>query len=202
MPAIDRTPKLFIGGKQARPDSGYSRRRARCRRAGASARSATAIARTSATPSRPRTRPRGWAKLSGHQRAQILYYIAENLSARHDEFAARIASHDRQIARAADAARSTRRSRACSRYAAWADKHDGAVHDVPMRGVALAMHEPIGVVGVACPDPYPLLGLVSLVAPLLATGQSRRRDPVRAIPARGHGLLQRARDVRRARRAS
>ncbi|NCW46287.1 MAG: aldehyde dehydrogenase family protein, partial [Gemmatimonadaceae bacterium] len=55
-------------------------------------------------------------------------------------------------------------------YAAWADKHDGAVHDVPLRGVALAMHEPIGVVGVACPDPYPLLGLVSLVAPLVATG--------------------------------
>jgi aldehyde dehydrogenase (NAD+) len=55
-------------------------------------------------------------------------------------------------------------------YAAWADKYDGAVHDVPLRGVALAMHEPIGVVGVACPDPSPLLGLVSLVAPLVATG--------------------------------
>ena len=65
-----------------------------------------------------------------------------------------------------------------STYAAWADKHDGAVHDVPLRGVALAMHEPIGVVGVACPDPYPLLGLVSLVVPLLATG-----NRVVAIPS-------------------
>ena len=68
-------------------------------------------------------------------------------------------------------------------YGAWADKHDGAVHDVPWRGVALAMHEPIGVVGVACPDPYPLLAFVSLVAPLLATG-----NRVVAVPSQRYPL--------------
>jgi aldehyde dehydrogenase (NAD+) len=57
------------------------------------------------------------------------------------------------------------------------------VHDVPIRGVALAMHEPIGVVGVACPDEAPLLGLVSLAAPLMATGNT-----VVAIPSERHPL--------------
>ncbi|QJR38101.1 aldehyde dehydrogenase family protein [Gemmatimonas groenlandica] len=168
LPAMDRTPKLFIGGKQARSDSGYSRRvlGAHGRVVGEvgdgnrkDVRNAVEAAHAGA----------GWSKLSGHQRSQILFYIAENLSARELEFAARLsamtgASH-------LDATREVEAS--ISRlftYGAWADKHDGAVHDVPLRGVALAMHEPIGVVGVACPDPYPLLGLVSLIAPLLATG--------------------------------
>jgi len=55
-------------------------------------------------------------------------------------------------------------------YAGYADKYDGAVHDVPLRGVALAMHQPWGVVGVSAPDEAPLLAFVSLVAPLLALG--------------------------------
>jgi len=68
-------------------------------------------------------------------------------------------------------------------WAAWADKYDGAVHSVPIRGIALAMHEPIGVVGVACPSEAPLLGFVSLVAPLIATGNT-----VVAIPSEPHPL--------------
>ncbi len=168
MPPIDRTPKLFIGGKQARPDSGYTL--AVHSVAGhvvgevgdgnrKDIRNAVEAAHAGA----------GWSRLTGHQRAQILYYVAENLSARHAEFSERIASMTghtgEESAREVDASISR-----LFTYAAWADKHDGAVHDVPMRAVSLAMHEPIGVVGVACPDPYPLLGLVSLVAPLLATG--------------------------------
>ena len=57
-------------------------------------------------------------------------------------------------------------------YGAWADKYDGAVHSVPLRGVAIAMNEPIGVVGIACPERHPLLGFVSLVAPAMATGNT------------------------------
>jgi aldehyde dehydrogenase (NAD+) len=57
-------------------------------------------------------------------------------------------------------------------YAAWADKYDGAVHPVPIRGVALAMNEPLGVVGIACPLDSPLLGFVSLVAPAIAMGNT------------------------------
>ena len=41
-----------------------------------------------------------------------------------------------------------------------------------MRGVVLAMHEPMGVVGMTCPDAYPLLGFVSLIAPAIAMGNT------------------------------
>lgn len=180
LPAIDRTPKLFIGGRQVRPDSGYSRQvigasgcvigevgegnRKDIRNAVEAAHAAT-----------------GWAKLSGHQRAQIIYYIAENLSARASEFAGRISSltdsdHGTALLEV-DAAISR-----LFTYGAWADKYDGAVHDVPIRGVALAMHEPIGVMGVVCPDPYPLLGLVSLIGPLLAAGNRAIVVPSERFP--------------------
>jgi len=180
LPPIDRTPKLYIGGKQARPDSGYSRRvlgpngdvlgavgegnRKDIRNAVEAAHKAAA----------------GWAKASGHNRAQILYYTAENLAVRADEFARRI---DAMTGRADGRAEVDATVSRLFTYAAWADKYDGAVHDVPIRSVALAMHEPIGVVGVACPDEAPLLGFVSLVAPLVATGNT-----VIAIPSPVHPL--------------
>ena len=68
-------------------------------------------------------------------------------------------------------------------YGAWADKYDGAVHSVPIRGVAIAMNEPIGVIGIACPDEYPLLGMISLVAPAMATGNTSI-----VIPSQPHPL--------------
>jgi aldehyde dehydrogenase (NAD+) len=179
LPSIDRTPKLFIGGKQSRPDQGYSRRivgpsgelvgevgegnRKDLRNAVEAAHSAA----------------KSWSKATGHNRAQILYYIAENLSARAGEFASRLAAMTgRDGAGEVDAAVSR-----LFTYAAWADKHDGAVHSVPIRGVALAMNEPIGVLGVACPDEYPLLGFVSTVAPAIAVGNT-----VIAIPSEPHPL--------------
>jgi aldehyde dehydrogenase (NAD+) len=55
-------------------------------------------------------------------------------------------------------------------YAAWADKYDGQVHGVPIRGVAMAMKEPVGVIGVLCPAEAPLLGLISCMAPAIAMG--------------------------------
>jgi aldehyde dehydrogenase (NAD+) len=180
MPAIDRTAKLFIGGKQARPDSGYTLtvRSLHGTRVGdvgegnrKDIRNAVEAAHAAGA----------WSKLSGHQRAQILYYLAENLSARADEFAARIVSMTGDPLAAGEVEVNAAVSRLFT-YAAWADKHDGAVHDVPLRGVALAMHEPIGVVGVACPDPYPLLGLVSLVAPLIATGNRVVAVPSERFP--------------------
>ena len=179
LPPIDRTPKLFIGGKQARPDSGYSRavRDPQGRLLGEvgegnrkDVRNAVEAAHAAA-----------WARATAHNRAQILYYVAENLAVRADEFAARIAAMTGDgagAAREVDAAVSRLFS-----YAAWADKYDGAVHDVPIRGVALAMHEPIGVVGLACPDEGPLLGLVSLVAPAVAMGNT-----VVAVPSEAHPL--------------
>src|SRR3546814_5726498 len=68
-------------------------------------------------------------------------------------------------------------------YGAWADKFEGTVHVPPIRGVALAMNEPIGVAGVVCPAEAPLLAFVSLVAPLIAMG-----NRVVAVPSERHPL--------------
>ena len=182
VPAIDRTPKLFIGGRQARPDSGYSRRilapdgslvgevgegnRKDVRNAVEAAHAAA----------------KGWSRATGHNRAQILYYIAENLAARGDEFARRI---ERMTGVSANDSRlevDTAISRLFT-YGAWADKYDGAVHNVPIRGVALAMNEPIGVLGIAAPREFPLLGFVSMVAPAIAVGNT-----VVAIPSETYPL--------------
>jgi aldehyde dehydrogenase (NAD+) len=181
-PDIDRTPKLFIGGKQARPDQGYTRRilSPSGRVVGESpegnrkdVRNAVEAAHAAAT---------SWARSAGHNRGQIIYYIAENLSARAKEFAKRIDAMTECGARTARREVDASIARLFT-YGAWADKYDGAVHSVPIRGVSIAMNEPIGVIGVVCPDEFPLLGLVSLVGPAMATGNTSI-----VIPSQDHPL--------------
>ncbi len=181
MPDVDRTAKLFIGGKQARPDGNYNRNvlspkgkvlgevgegnRKDIRNAVVAAQAAS-----------------GWSSATTHNRAQILYYIAENLSGRAGEFADRIA--DMTGASAANAKAEVESSIArLFTYGAWADKYEGAIHQPPLRGVALAIPEAIGVVGVVCPPEAPLLGMISLVAPLIATG-----NRVVVVPSEQHPL--------------
>ena len=169
-PAIDRTPKLFIGGKQVRPDSGYSRdvydvHGHRTGEVGEGNRKDIRNAVEAAHAAK------GWSAGTAHTRAQILYYIAENLASREDEFTHRIVQQTGHTYKdALDEVQATL-SRLFS-YAAWADKFEGVVHRPPMRGVVLAMHEPMGVIGMTCPDVYPLLGFVSLVAPAIAMGNT------------------------------
>ena len=180
-PTIDRTAKLFIGGKQARPDGNHVRpvltpKGATIAEVGEGSRkdirNAVAAAR----------KAEGWASTTPHNRAQILYYIAENLSARSAEFAARISMMTGQPAVKAAAEVEATITRLFS-YGAWADKYEGSVHAPPLRGVALAMNEPVGVVGVICPPEAPLLGFISLVAPLIAMG-----NRVVAVPSAAHPL--------------
>src|SRR5690606_2844532 len=57
-------------------------------------------------------------------------------------------------------------------FAGWADKYDGAVHNPPMRAVAAAMVEPLGVIGIIAPPSRPLLGSIALVAPAIAMGNT------------------------------
>ena len=163
---IDRTPKLYVGGKQARPDGGYSKtiydKRGRLLGQAPVAnrkdiRNAVEAAQAASS----------WAKTTGHLRAQILYYIGENLSVRADEFAARIDALTGKKGGAAEVETSIDR---LFTWAAWADKYDGRVHGVPIRGVALAMNEPVGIIGAFCADDVPLLGLVSAMAPAIAMG--------------------------------
>ncbi|MDR7518777.1 MAG: aldehyde dehydrogenase family protein [Armatimonadota bacterium] len=181
--SIDRSPKLYIGGRQVRPDQGYARlvydpdgrllgevgegNRKDIRNAVEAAHAAAA-----------------WAQATAHARAQVLYYIAENLETRSAEFARRIAT---MTGRSLDDAGQEVLA-AIGRlftHAAWADKYDGLVHSVNVahRDLTIAIHEPVGVIGIACPDEYPLLGFVSLVAPAVAMGNT-----VVVIPSEAHPL--------------
>ncbi len=166
-PALDRTAKLFIGGKQARPDGGhskavYSPKGKLLGHVGIGSRKDIRNAVEAAHAAK------GWARTTGHARAQILYYIAENLSARAEEFARRI----KEMTGATGEAEVDCAIQRLFTYAAWADKFDGAAKSVPVRGVALAMNEPCGVIGALCPDEAPLLGLISVMAPAIAMGNT------------------------------
>ena len=167
-PLVDRTAKLFIGGKQARPDSGYS-----TKIIGVDGRVLGEVGEGNRKDIRNAVEAahaalEKWSKATGHNRAQILYYIAENLATRSAEFAARISAMTGGDG-AAEVEASVQR---LFTYGAWADKYDGQVHQVPLRGVAMAMNEPIGVMGLAAPDEHPLLGLVSLIGPAIAVGNT------------------------------
>ncbi|MGJ8584371.1 MAG: aldehyde dehydrogenase family protein [Marinosulfonomonas sp.] len=165
---LDRTAKLYVGGKQARPDGGYSAPvwSTKGKLLGHASLANRKDVRNAVEAAGA---AKGWSKTTGHLRAQILYYIAENLSARADEFAGRIRDLTGGTAKSATAEVDASVSRLFS-YAAWADKWDGAAKGVPIRGVALAMNEPVGIIGALCPDDAPLLGLISTVAPAIAMG--------------------------------
>ncbi|QUJ76516.1 aldehyde dehydrogenase family protein [Sulfitobacter albidus] len=163
---IDRTAKLYIGGKQARPDGGYSR--PVWGKGGALLGHASLANRKDVRNAVEAAHAaKGWSKTTGHLRAQILYYLAENLAVRGGEFADRLnamrggKTGAREVEASLDALFTA---------AAWADKYDGQVHGVPIRGVALAVKEPVGVIGVLCPAEAPLLGLIATAAPAIAMG--------------------------------
>ncbi len=179
--SIDRTAKIYIGGKQARPDSGYSRPVLNARGAliaevgegnRKDIRNAVEAARKADS----------WSRATAHNRAQVLYFIAENLQARAAEFRDRLAAmtgaDEREAANEVEA--SVRR---LFTYAAWADKYDGRVHSPPLRDITIAMNEPLGIMGIACPTDAPLLGFISLAAPAIAMG-----NRVIAIPSQAHPL--------------
>src|ERR1041384_8693657 len=121
IPPIDRTYKLFIGGAQVRPDQGYSRK--------ILAPSGELIAEV-AEGNRKDIRnaveaahaAAGWAHTSGHNRGQILYYIAENLSVRAAQFAGLLDAMTGEGDAAARGEVAAAGARLFS-YAAWADKH-------------------------------------------------------------------------------
>ncbi|MDG1430773.1 MAG: aldehyde dehydrogenase family protein, partial [Paracoccaceae bacterium] len=163
---LDRTAKLYIGGKQARPDGGYSRDI--YSKAGELLGQAPIANRKDIRNAvEAAAGAASWSKTTGHLRAQILYYIAENLQARASEFASRVnaLTGKRNGAREVDHAVDH-----LFTAAAWADKFDGQAHNVPMRGMAVAVREPVGTIGAFCPEETPLSGLVAAMAPAIAMG--------------------------------
>ena len=149
---IDRTRKLYIGGAQKRPDGGYSY-------AVKGAQVPMGSRKDIRNAVEAAEKPGKWSAVTGHNRAQVLYFFAENLNARAAEFAALVgkAEVEAAIARA-------------FYWAAWADKYDGRIHSTQGAHVTLAMKEPFGVMGIICPEESPLLGFVSTVLPAIAMG--------------------------------
>ncbi len=179
-PPIDRTVKLYIGGKQARPDSGYSMevRAADGRLLGEAPLGNRKDIRNAVEAAR---KAEAWGKATAHNRAQVLFYIAENLSQRREEISGRLSDIVGKKQAGEEVSLGIER---IFSYAAWADKFDGAVHNPPFRNVALAMKEPIGTVGVICPADTPLLGFLSLVIPAICMGNT-----VVAIPSEKYPLI-------------
>ncbi|HEX5003797.1 MAG TPA: aldehyde dehydrogenase family protein [Gemmatimonadales bacterium] len=181
-PPIDRTPKLYIGGAQVRPDSGYSipvhdASGAVAGEVGEGNRKDIRNAVEAAHAAR------GWGRVTAHQRAQVLYYVAENLAARRTECEERLVGLTGRSRKQAREEVEGSLSRLFS-YAAWADKWDGRVHSAPIRSITLAMPEPLGVMAVICPEEWPLLGFLSTVLPPIAMGNT-----VVAVPSARWPLL-------------
>jgi acyl-CoA reductase-like NAD-dependent aldehyde dehydrogenase len=115
----------------------------------------------------------GWARRSPYNRAQILYRLAEMIEARSRELVGSLVQFG---AREADASRGM--SVAVDRlihYAGWADKYEqliGSVNPVASSHFNFTVTEPMGVVGVIAPDSPPLLGLLSMIAPVIACGNT------------------------------
>ena len=180
--SLDRTAKLYIGGKQTRPDSGYSLNvvNADGSLAGEIAHGNRKDIRNAVEAAHKAC---GWQSSTPHLRAQILYFLAENLETRGEEFQNRImkltgvskkqAGHEVETA-----------VRSIFSYAALADKHEGLIHQPPMRGLALALNEPIGVLGLVCSDEAPLLGMLSMLLPAIAMGNT-----VVLVPSRPFALV-------------
>jgi aldehyde dehydrogenase (NAD+) len=179
-PAIDRTVKLYIGGKQVRPDSGYSMEvhSADGHLLGEASLGNRKDIRNAVEAAR---KAEAWAKATAHNRAQVLYYCAENLSQRRDEIIRGLTAVVGAKQAAAELDLSIER---IFSYAAWADKFDGAVHNPPFRNIAIAMNESLGTVGIVCPTEAPLLGFLSLVLPAIAMGNT-----VVAVPSEAYPLI-------------
>jgi aldehyde dehydrogenase (NAD+) len=177
--AIDRTAKLYIGGKQARPDGAYSRAVH-----GADGKFIGEVGEGNRKDIRNAVeaahKAAGWTKATAHNRAQVLFYIAENLAARGEEFAARIGAMtgaknpEKEVQAAIER---------LFYWAAWADKYDGLAHQPPMHGITVALNEAVGVIGIVAPNESPLLGFISLVAPAIAVG-----NRVVVVPSEAHPL--------------
>jgi aldehyde dehydrogenase (NAD+) len=187
---IDRTPKMYVGGKQARPDRAYSvpvyshdgsrllgqvgdGNRKDIRNAVEAAHSAAG----------------GWGKRAAHDRAQICFYIAENLNIRKREFSSTLQAMTGRDQASCDDEVEESISRLFT-YAAWADKYGGNVKETPLYGLCASLHEPVGVIGIACPTEFPLLGFISLVAPAIIRGNTIVAVPSEAAPLAATDLYQ------------
>lgn len=115
----------------------------------------------------------GWAKRTAYNRGQIIYRLAEMLEARQADMADALA-----VGGASKAAAAKEIVATIDRliyYAGWTDKYEsllGSVNPVAAPYFNFTVTDPMGIVGVIAPDEAPLLALVSLIAPIITSGNT------------------------------
>ncbi|MEY2480060.1 MAG: hypothetical protein QOI04_987 [Verrucomicrobiota bacterium] len=171
---VQKTYKLFIGGKFVRGENGrVLPARGRdgahlanyCRASRKDFRDAVTAARAAFG---------NWSKQSAYLRGQILYRAAEMLEMRRAELQTEIARSD-GAARSTSSSETTLAIDRLIHYAGWTDKFSqifGTVNPVASSHFNFTVPEPTGVVVIVCPDEPPLLPFVSLIAPVILAGNT------------------------------
>ena len=170
---ITKTPKVYVGGAFIRSESG--------RVTPLHDASGTFLANIpqctrkdlrNAVEAAAKAGP-GWAKRTGYNRGQILYRLAEMIEARSAEMIQAI-----RLGGASEAAAAKEVTASIDRlihYAGWADKYEqllGNVNPVASPHFNFTVTEPMGIIGIIAPDDAPLLGLISLFAPAITSGNA------------------------------
>jgi acyl-CoA reductase-like NAD-dependent aldehyde dehydrogenase len=172
--AVPKTYKLYIGGKFPRSESGRTYEVAT--RKGAFLANAAKASRKDARDAvvAARAAVSGWAGATGYNRGQVLYRIAELLEGRRAQFVEELRQgsglSEAQAGREVDAAIDV-----WIWYAGWADKYlqvSGNANAVSGPYFNISTPEPTGVVAIVAPQDSALLGLVSVVAPAVVSGNT------------------------------
>ena len=176
---IVKTPKVYVGGAFIRSESGrtYPIQEGNGKKADgkffANIPQCTRKDLRNAVEAAAKAGP-GWAKRTPYNRGQIIYRLGEMLEARSAEMASAItrtsgqtkASADREVAATVDR---------LIYYAGWADKYEqvlGNTNAVAGPFFNFTVVEPMGIVGLIADDAFPLLGLISLIAPAIVSGNT------------------------------
>ena len=152
---LDRTHKMYIGGKQVRPDVGLSIV-VGDQEVGRGNRKDIRNAVEGAIGAQ-----KSWSATTPNLRAQILYYLAENLEAAREQVGATVTDEEFEAA-----------VQAVFTFAAKADKFDGLVHPAPFKGVVYTQNEPVGVVAIVCGEDAPLASTVGAAAAAMSMGNA------------------------------
>ena len=172
--AVPKTYKLYIGGKFPRSESGRTYEVV-SKKGGFLANAALASrkdARDAVVAARAALA--GWSSATGYNRGQVLYRIAELLEGRRDQFVDEVVAGE-GLTKAAATTQVDTAIDAWVWYAGWADKYvQVAGNGNPVSGpyFNLSTPEPTGVVAVLAPQASSLLGLVSVIAPAVVTGNT------------------------------
>ena len=187
-PLIDQTPKMFIGGAEARPDSGYSLHVVNddgvsVGQIGAGSRKDIRNAVEAAR------KAEGWANMTNDNKGQVLRFIAERLQSRYGEFAGRLQVLT-GITQAQAFEEVDQSLAALFNYAAWAENYEGRVHQPPTRAIVPTLNEPIGIIGITCPNEKPLLSMVTMMSAAIAAGNRVVMVPSEKYPLLATDLYQ------------